>query len=209
MAKFVTYEEYARMFKDVDMVDDAVDPCAYCVYEYDEPECDPAKCRGGLFISEEKDQFPYPYCKDTCVPYSRMGYCTGCRKFEEWEEKSIEQEENVSEIQSEPLKYNDGKPFVELVLGDFAAALLEVAKVGTMGAKKYSPHGWKENDTPLEDKIVQIDDAKGRHRLAYQMGEECCPESELLHRAHEAWNALAALTLIVEDKNDTAKGPRD
>lgn len=113
------------------------------------------------------------------------------------QDSAYQSEENIK-----PLKYDDNKPMVELVLGDFSLALLEVAKVGTMGAKKYSPHGWRDNDTPIDEKVVRFDDAKGRHRLAYQSGEDCCPESKLKHRAHEAWNVLAALQLELIEELD-------
>lgn len=103
-------------------------------------------------------------------------------------------------LEAKNYKQDQGKPMVELVLGGFAPALMEVAKVGTMGAKKYSPNGWKENDAPVEEKISRSLDAAGRHRLYRQMGEEFDPESGLPHIAHEAWNLLAVLTLTMENK---------
>lgn len=110
---------------------------------------------------------------------------------------------------SKPFKKDDGKPMVELVLGDFATALLEVAKVGTMGAKKYSPHGWKEASNGLQEKIDRIADAKGRHRLYHQAGEIFDPESGLRHRAHEAWNVLAQLTLEIEEAQGEKEGEEE
>jgi hypothetical protein len=100
---------------------------------------------------------------------------------------------------SETFKKDKDKIMVELVLGDFAPALLEVAKVGTMGAIKYSPHGWKENDTEIGEKIERVEDAKGRHRLARQVGIPFDPESKLYHLSHEAWNTLAHLTLYIQE----------
>jgi hypothetical protein len=92
-------------------------------------------------------------------------------------------------------KLDNGKPRVELVLGAFAPALLEVAKVGTYGANKYTENGW----LTVPDGVNRYDDAEGRHRLYRQAGELRDRDTGLLHRAHAAWNALAALTLYLQD----------
>ena len=106
----------------------------------------------------------------------------------------------------EGLKYDGGKPRAALVLGGFANALLEVAKVGTFGAEKYAPNNWKLVDRE------RYEDALFRHLLQWQSGELVDPETGLLHLAHAAWNALAILQLIyykcnipkaVEDKEPT------
>ncbi len=41
-------------------------------------------------------------------------------------------------------KLDAGKPRMSLVLGGFARALMEVVKVGTDGAIKYTENGWME-----------------------------------------------------------------
>ena len=81
-----------------------------------------------------------------------------------------------------------------LVLGDFANALMEVSRVGTFGANKYSKHGWVT--TP--DGECEYDNAKVRHWLKRKSGEIYDSESGLLHAAHEAWNALAVLEFIIK-----------
>lgn len=82
------------------------------------------------------------------------------------------------------------KPMPRLVLSTMARALLEVSKVATFGAEKYSPDNWLKVDNGLE----RYTDAKDRHRLEGAISEYDS-ESGLLHAAHEAWNALAALEL--------------
>lgn len=88
-------------------------------------------------------------------------------------------------------KLDAGKPRPELVLGAFAFALMEVAKVGTFGAIKYTDHGWLD----VTNGVERYRDAAQRHWLYRAMGEELDDQSGLLHEAHEIWNKLAALEL--------------
>ena len=109
--------------------------------------------------------------------------------------------------QHEPgAKLDQDKPDVNLVLGNFARALMEVSKVGTAGAKKYSRNGWLE----VPDGKNRYNSACERHYLKEQMGEEIDPDFGLLHAAHRAWNALAYLELILreEDKPETKHSER-
>lgn len=98
-------------------------------------------------------------------------------------------------------KYDTGKPRVMLVLGGFAHALELVSKVGTMGAQKYSPDGWKY----VPNAIARYWDAFGRHLLEIFKGNWNDEESELPHLAHIAWNALA----ILEYKHGNIQGRSD
>lgn len=93
-------------------------------------------------------------------------------------------------------KLDDGKVLADLVLGDFARALWAVAEVGTFGAKKYTKSGWLS----VPDGLARYEDAQMRHRLKRQMGELVDDDSDLLHRAHEAWNALATLELHLREQ---------
>jgi len=86
-------------------------------------------------------------------------------------------------------KIDAGKPLAG-VLGEFGLALLEVAKVGTFGAEKYSRSGWQH----ATDGSIRYNDAMWRHLLLEHV-EACAPDSGLLHEAHVAWNALARLEL--------------
>lgn len=90
-------------------------------------------------------------------------------------------------------KDDSDKPEMSLVLYGFADALLEVGKVATMGAKKYTRDGWKT----VPDGIKRYADAGMRHMLA-EAKEPFDKESGLYHAAHYAWNALARLQLILE-----------
>ena len=91
-------------------------------------------------------------------------------------------------------KLDAGKVRLGLVLGGFANALVEVGKVGTFGAAKYSDNGWLE--VPHGEK--RYTDALFRHLLT---DEEVDSESGLLHLAHACWNLLAVLELhLLEGK---------
>lgn len=97
-------------------------------------------------------------------------------------------------------KQDAGKVRAGLFFRDFSRALLEVAKVTTYGANKYSPSGWLS----VPDAQARYDDAKARHLLrGYQ--EEADPESELAHLAHEAWNVLALLELRLRERENAEK----
>lgn len=92
-------------------------------------------------------------------------------------------------------KLDAGKPRVGLMLDGFALALMEVAKVTTYGAGKYTPSGWES----VPDGEARYKDALLRHLL--QSGhEELDPESGLPHLAHCAWGALALLELHLRGK---------
>lgn len=88
-------------------------------------------------------------------------------------------------------KLDAGKIEMSLVLDGFARALLEVGKVATFGAKKYTRGGWQE----VPDGVYRYKNAADRHRM-YRMAEgDRDPDSELLHEAHELWNHLASFEL--------------
>ena len=91
-------------------------------------------------------------------------------------------------------KLDAGKVRLGLVLGGFRNALVEVGKVGTFGAAKYSDNGWLEVPNGEE----RYTDALFRHLLG---DEEVDSESGLLHLAHACWNLLAVLELhLLESK---------
>lgn len=88
-------------------------------------------------------------------------------------------------------KMDRGKPNLDLVLGEFARALIEVGRVGTFGAEKYTPRGWLSVPNGEE----RYASAMLRHYFQRRAGEMYDRDSGLLHAAHEAWNALARLEL--------------
>jgi hypothetical protein len=101
-----------------------------------------------------------------------------------------------SALQPVGVKHDAGKPKVGLIMGGFAPAILEVAKVGTFGAAKYGPGNWRE----VADGQARYTDAMLRHWLAAQH-EFNDPETGLPHLAHVAWNALAVLTIESETRD--------
>ena len=99
-------------------------------------------------------------------------------------------------------KLDGDKVRPELVLDAMARAILAVCDVATFGANKYSDSGWRE----VPNGITRYQSAKDRHRLKGAI-EECDPESGFLHAAHEAWNALARLELVLRAKEEQATVP--
>jgi hypothetical protein len=91
-------------------------------------------------------------------------------------------------------KFDQGKPRVSLLSSD---AILEVAKVATMGAQKYDDHNWRKGM-----KWSRLMDAAERHLLSYNKGDRIDNESSLSHLAHVAWNILA---LIEYEKNNVGE----
>jgi hypothetical protein len=95
------------------------------------------------------------------------------------------------------MKKDAGKTLMGLVYRDFALPLRFVAKVGTMGAKKYARGLWME--IPQEE-VYRLEDAMFRHWDAYVSGEFTDAESGLPHLAHFAWNAIALLYFALKKR---------
>ena len=104
-----------------------------------------------------------------------------------------EQDPNGLDAHNPGAKLDSGKPDASL-LGMFGLALLEVAKVGTFGAKKYTRGGWQE----VEKGVTRYTAAMIRH-WAKEDREPVDEESGLAHAAHVAWNALARLELMIRE----------
>jgi len=94
------------------------------------------------------------------------------------------------------VKKDTGKNRLGLVILGFARALQEIGEVGTFGANKYTDDGWVE----VQDGERRYTDAMLRHLMSEAIGEKYDPESELLHAAHTAWNAIARLDLMLRNK---------
>lgn len=94
-------------------------------------------------------------------------------------------------------KLDAGKPQVRKgLLEQFPRACMAVAEVSTFGADKYTWGGWRE----VENGIERYGDAEQRHVCKAVIEGDVDAESGLLHAAHEAWNALARLELILREK---------
>lgn len=96
-------------------------------------------------------------------------------------------------------KADANKPRVALMAHGFSQALIEIAKVTTFGATKYTPNGWKKVPNAQE----RYADAMYRHLLYEAGGEDIDPDSKLLHAAHAAWNALALLEFKLNETKHT------
>lgn len=130
---------------------------------------------------------------------------TGIPHLPKWEPVALERRNTVNKIEADPngisahapgAKLDAGKVRPSLIINGFARALLAVGEVGTFGANKYTENGWME----VQDGIKRYTDAKDRHRLksAFELVD---PDSNLLHLAHEAWNALAVLELTLRQQS--------
>jgi len=91
-------------------------------------------------------------------------------------------------------KLDVDKPKAALVLGGFPLALMEVVKVGTFGANKYSPNGWKA----VSNGEARYMDAAMRHILADMNNETVDKDSQCLHLAQAVWNLLAVIEFRVD-----------
>lgn len=102
----------------------------------------------------------------------------------------MERDPNGLDQHAPGAKLDQGKNRLGLVLLAFSRALQEVGEVGTYGANKYSDNGWKF----VTDGEARYTDAMLRHLFA-ETHELLDKETDLLHAAQVAWNALARLEL--------------
>jgi len=141
------------------------------------------------FLDDYKD------LKNPYHPYSYCGEeeCGVCGK-----PTMKEQDPNGLKPSDPGAKLDAGKPDLDLVLGDFSRALVQVGNVGTFGANKYSRSGWLSVSNAQE----RYRSALLRHYFYERCGEQSDPESNLLHAAHLAWNSLAYLELLLRENED-------
>lgn len=105
--------------------------------------------------------------------------------------------DSPDKVENGAIKYDGGKsPIFRGGLSYFPLAIGAVAEVSAFGASKYAWNGWRG----VDDGYNRYSDAMVRH-LAYEgSGEVLDPDSGLLHAAHAAWNALARLELLIEER---------
>lgn len=84
-------------------------------------------------------------------------------------------------------------PSAQSLLEAVPETLLQVCRVGTFGANKYTDHGW----LTVEDGINRYLDACARHILQHYIEPIEDEESGLLHLAHAAWNVMAVFELKI------------
>jgi len=68
-------------------------------------------------------------------------------------------------------------------------AIKELAKVFSKGAEKYEPNNWMKGMS-WQSILASLE----RHKEAFKLGEDIDPETQCLHMAHVAWNALALVS---------------
>lgn len=85
--------------------------------------------------------------------------------------------------QDKGLRFNDGKTRHDLFE---PYAIEELARVFTKGAEKYAPRNWEKG--MAWSKVLA---SLKRHLNQFERGEDFDKETELLHIAHVAWNAMA------------------
>lgn len=95
-------------------------------------------------------------------------------------------------------KYDAGKvPALRGCLAYFSKALLAVAEISLFGANKYDNLTYEPNWSKVDNGLGRYGDALVRHILKEQTEGLYDYESELLHAAHAAWNALARLEFLL------------
>ena len=93
-------------------------------------------------------------------------------------------------------KLDAGKSLIEQgVFAYFPRALLAVADVSEHGSIKYVWGGWKS----VPGGVNRYANARGRHILKQYIEGPYDRDSDLLHKAHEAWNVLAELELMLTE----------
>ena len=93
-------------------------------------------------------------------------------------------------------KLDAGKAEYDMVLFSFPDALAHVDRIGKFGARKYTKGGFLE----VPNGQARYFNGEIRHAIKKLQGEEIDPESNELHLAHKAWNALAELQLFLMNK---------
>lgn len=103
------------------------------------------------------------------------------------------------------MKFDGGKPRMDLLLDGCPNALLRVSEVLTFGAEKYAAHNWKTvPDGPARYKAALL-----RHITAHATGEINDQESGLPHLSHAACCLLFMLELEQSERVITEmEGPK-
>ena len=93
-------------------------------------------------------------------------------------------------------KLDADKAQFDYVLGYFPRALDAVNEVAEYGAKKYTPGGW----VTVPNGVKRYGNAMMRHHVSRLGGEAYDKDTQLMHAAHAAWNALATLELLIKEQ---------
>lgn len=107
---------------------------------------------------------------------------------------SVSQNSAVEEI---GMKFDADKPRLGEMFLDFNIPLEQVARVWDFGTKKYGKGNWQY----VTNARNRYTNALLRH-LAAETKSDWDSETQLLHAAHVAWNALARLHFIIQATNE-------
>lgn len=80
----------------------------------------------------------------------------------------------------------------------FPRACMAVANISAYGSTKYTWGGWQH----VPEGIKRYGDAQIRHICKAAIEGKSDEESGLAHAAHEAWNALARLELLIRKEEE-------
>ena len=114
--------------------------------------------------------------------------------------RKYEKDPNGIDAKTPGSKLDSGKsPAMRGLLHYFPRALLDVAKVSDVGARKYSWRGWES----VPDGQTRYGDALVRHIIAEAIEGDIDKDTGLTHASQIAWNALARLELILKEKENS------
>jgi len=102
---------------------------------------------------------------------------------------------------AEGIKYDKGKPRMDLLAGE---ALRGTAQVLAFGAEKYEPRGWEKG---IE--YSRVFAALQRHLWAWQQGENLDPETGIHHLHHAACNIMFLQTYVERGMHELDDRPHD
>lgn len=99
---------------------------------------------------------------------------------------SVMRETPIQYTKEQGLRFNTGKLRYDLLE---PYAIEELVKIFTKGAEKYAPNNWLKG-LPWMDVVASLE----RHLSQFKKGEDRDQETQLLHMAHVAWNAMAIVS---------------
>ena len=107
-------------------------------------------------------------------------------------------------------KYDQNKaPVVRGFMHYFPRAIKAVADVSKYGLEKYKLKYEEKNFLNVEDAFGRYLDANGRHLLDMAIDGTHDLESQRLHLAHQAWNAMSALEVFLIEQDRIPEQPKD
>jgi len=144
-------------------------------------------CETCVYSARAEDKYPCNECTGLNSHYS-FDHDSASQLV-----KSVESDPSGMPLSAPGAKADLNKPRVDLIFDAMPLALMEVARVATFGAAKYSEHGWLKVPNGIQRYTAAMD----RHRL--QEGEWIDSDSGIAHAAHLAWNSLARLELLLRE----------